>query len=516
VILDKKMFGSFTFLLIFLTLTTSVFSFPFQLAYFVNADTDSNSNDDGNDGDDGSKDGDDDGNDGDDGSKDGDDDGNDGDDGSKDGDDDGNDGDDSSKDGDDDGNDGDDSSKDGDDDGNDGDDIIDNEDSLSSTTENDERESEDDSISQSNPKDSEVGTPTTVLDSESQSAYTETSQTETSQTETSQTETSQTETSQTETSQTETSQTERQSDSQTLEKSVFKPMFAPLQFLLPSTEEVASDKFLELSNFLTQSVNCDPADPACEEPPGCDPEDPFCGELPTDESGRCHDGIDNDDDGLADGLDPDCLGDSGGPVLTPEKGHCEDGIDNDRDGRTDDFDLVDCGGGSGGPGGTTGPGNQLARGANNENGAIARTLNGETGDSFLPEAIAQLVQSAEGQIAGNTYYILIDNLNNETNFVPGKVTLTNGFTVVWINNDNSKDHQLVIATDNGKSLFNSVVHPNNFVKYKFESDGKYFFSDSENPEITGLLTILPNAEPEVKISEPLPQIESIISSIGLK
>ena len=472
-ILDKKMFGSFTFLLIFLTLTTSVFSFPFQLAYFVNADTDSNSNDDGNDGDDGSKDGDDDGNDGDDGSKDGDDDGNDGDD----------------------------SSKDGDDDGNDGDDIIDNEDSLSSTTENDERESEDDSISQSNPKDSEVGTPTTVLDSESQSAYTETSQTETSQTET---------------SQTETSQTERQSDSQTLEKSVFKPMFAPLQFLLPSTEEVASDKFLELSNFLTQSVNCDPADPACEEPPGCDPEDPFCGELPTDESGRCHDGIDNDDDGLADGLDPDCLGDSGGPVLTPEKGHCEDGIDNDRDGRTDDFDLVDCGGGSGGPGGTTGPGNQLARGANNENAAIARTLNGETGDSFLPEAIAQLVQSAEGQIAGNTYYILIDNINNETNFVPSKVTLTNGFTVVWINNDNSKDHQLVIATDNGKSLFNSVVHPNNFVKYKFESDGKYFFSDSENPEITGLLTILPNAEPEVKISEPLPQIESIISSIGLK
>ena len=110
----------------------------------------------------------------------------------------------------------------------------------------------------------------------------------------------------------------------------------------------------------------------------------------------------------------------------------------------------------------------------------------------------------------------MDNVNNETKFVPDKVTLTNGFTVVWINNDILKDHRLVIATDNGESLFNSIVHPNNFVKFKFESEGKYFYSDSENPKIKGLLTILLNSESEVKISEPLPQIESIISSIGFK
>ncbi len=67
------------------------------------------------------------------------------------------------------------------------------------------------------------------------------------------------------------------------------------------------NQFLGPSNFLTQSVNCDPADPACEEtppcdpadpaceePPGCDPDDPFCGPLPPDESGKCDDLIDND------------------------------------------------------------------------------------------------------------------------------------------------------------------------------------------------------------------------------
>ncbi len=238
---------------------------------------------------------------------------------------------------------------------------------------------------------------------------------------------------------------------------------------------------------------------------------------------------------MADGLDPDCgiFGGPGGPPpLTPEKGHCEDGIDNDRDGKTDVNDVIDCGGGSGGPLPTGGPSNQLARGGNSENSISTGTensistgtensisegtLNVGTGDSFLQPAIAQLVQVAEGQIEGKTYYILMDNVNNETKFVPDKVTLTNGFTVVWINNDILKDHRLVIATDNGESLFNSLVHPNNFVKFKFEDEGKYFYTDSENPKITGLLTILVNSKSEVKISEPLPQIESIISSIGLK
>ena len=46
---------------------------------------------------------------------------------------------------------------------------------------------------------------------------------------------------------------------------------------------------------------------------------------------------------MTDGDDPDCIGDSGGPLpkKSPEKGHCEDGIDNDLDGKTDDADK-DC------------------------------------------------------------------------------------------------------------------------------------------------------------------------------
>ena len=249
-----------------------------------------------------------------------------------------------------------------------------------------------------------------------------------------------------------------------------------------------------------------------------DGDDPDCsqGGGGPDESGSRDDGVDNDGDGLTDDDDPDCRGSGGGPIpKSPEKGHCGDGIDNDLDGKTDDADD-DCGNGSGGPNTASGPGNQLARGASSENAVSVGALNGERGDSFLPEAIAHVVQVAEGQIEGKTYYVLIDNVNNETSFVPDKVTLSSGFTVVWINNNNSKDHRLVITTDNGESLFNTVVPPNNFVKYKFESEGTYFYSDSENTETTGLLTISPNAESEVKISEPLPEIESILSSTGLK
>ncbi|MDW0178670.1 MAG: hypothetical protein QOK80_08730, partial [Nitrososphaeraceae archaeon] len=60
--LEFKKFSSFIFLLIFLTLTMPILSSPFQLANNVDAETDSNSDDDAKD--DGSKD------DGDDGPKD--------------------------------------------------------------------------------------------------------------------------------------------------------------------------------------------------------------------------------------------------------------------------------------------------------------------------------------------------------------------------------------------------------------------------------------------------------------
>jgi len=66
--------------------------------------------------------------------------------------------------------------------------------------------------------------------------------------------------------------------------------------------------------------------------PNCSPEGP--------EFGNCNDGIDNDNDGLTDGADPDCQTPptQEGP---PGDATCSDGIDNDQDGATDGADS-DC------------------------------------------------------------------------------------------------------------------------------------------------------------------------------
>jgi hypothetical protein len=60
--------------------------------------------------------------------------------------------------------------------------------------------------------------------------------------------------------------------------------------------------------------------------------------LYADETGRCGDGMDNDDDGLRDCADPDCYGDT---THCTSEVHCADGADNDGDGDTDCADT-DC------------------------------------------------------------------------------------------------------------------------------------------------------------------------------
>ena len=170
----------------------------------------------------------------------------------------------------------------------------------------------------------------------------------------------------------------------------------------------------------------------------------------------------------------------------------------------------------GGGGGSQPTGGDNTNNGNNKEGINVETLNGATGGSFLPEAIAQLVQVAEGQIEGEIYYILIENLNNETRFVPDKVTISSGYTVVWINNDSTKDHRIVITDENGKPLLNSVVSYNNFINYKFESNGVFYYSDFGNSGSNGIMTVVADGEDDVEISGPLPGIETIISSLGFK
>jgi plastocyanin len=522
---------SLTFLLIFLTLTMSAFSFPFQLANYVNADSESNSNEGSND------DGDDDAND------DGDDDAND------DGDDDAND------DGDDDAND------DGDDDANDDGDDTDDQNSGDSQT-------------------SETGDSQTSETGDSQTSETGDSQTS--------------ETGDSQTSETGDSQTSETGDSQTSAIQGTTPLasiISPLQ-LLPSRTQLDSEQnSQELSTVNSILDICDPADPACSEP--CDPEDANCSQPsetnPTDGESDCANGVDDDGDDAIDGEDPDCsstgsnlvgsgetdCGDgidndgddaidgedadcSPGGGLPPNEREkfCSDGVDNDGNGKVDDINECesdctdgtdndgdgkidtednDCqpggpcplcsptGGGAGGsnddredqgnPNDRQDQGNPIRdASADNDNDGESNRA-GESVLSFIPEAGAQ---AAQGQNGKKVYYILIENSNNETNFVPNKVTLTDEFTVIWINKDSSKDHSLTIENSSGQPLFNSVVQPNNFVKYQFQSEGTFSYSDPDNPQYSGIITILKSGlASENEISKPVRGIDLILSSLGI-
>jgi hypothetical protein len=93
-------------------------------------------------------------------------------------------------------------------------------------------------------------------------------------------------------------------------------------------------------------IDCD--DPDCLEDPECQVPPP-----PPPPAENCADGVDNDEDGLIDCDDPDCLEDpecqaanlEGQPFLIelPVPAEiCSDGIDNDGDGKIDCKDKKDC------------------------------------------------------------------------------------------------------------------------------------------------------------------------------
>jgi plastocyanin len=508
----------FAFLILF-TLSLSIISYPISPSFiYGESDGDDGSNDDGgddgSDGDDGSNDdGGDDGDDGDDGSND--DGGDDGDDGSNDGGDDGDDG--SNDDGGDDGDDGDDGSNDdGGDDGDDGDDGS-NDDGIDESSVQEDSlpvESEDDGslAGSDNAADqgSEVETQSAQTEEETQSTPTE-GETQSAQTE------EETQSTQTE-GETQSTQTEGESQSflasilntpeiqssQTEEELALRDPLAsilntpeiqssqteeelalrdPLALILNTPKIQSSQTEEELALQDLQSLIINPV----TEDPNCPPQLPGCSEIglppppADDESFFCKDGIDNDGDGAIDDNDSDCT--APGPGICPLCAPGAPSLVGGNDRRNDD---------------------------NNNKKDVSDEENRKTG---LPQVEALELQ---GENKGKTYYVLIENGNNETKFVPDKVTLTDGFTVIWLNNDNSEDHQLIITSDTGNPLLNSLVQSNNFIKYKFESEGTYFYSDPENPQINGIITILANGESEEKISKPIQGVDQIISSLGVK
>ena len=113
-------------------------------------------------------------------------------------------------------------------------------------------------------------------------------------------------------------------------------------------------------------------------------------------------------------------------------------------------------------------------------------------------------QTTEDKYGSKVFYVLIKSANNKTTFVPDKVTLTAGSTIVWLNQDNS-DHRITVGSDSKSeyALLNSLILPNGMVDQQFQSAGTFYYSDLESPQSKGIVTILDGAEKDDATSIPL-------------
>ena len=121
---------------------------------------------------------------------------------------------------------------------------------------------------------------------------------------------------------------------------------------------------------------------------------------------------------------------------------------------------------------------------------------GDGGGSNTKNKVDTLLSQAEKQTLEKKYgnkvsYVAIGDLNNKTNFDPDKVTLTVGSKVVWLNKDNS-DHTITLEAKSKSKypLLNSLILPNGMVDYEFQSAGTYSYSDVDNPQVKGIITIV--------------------------
>ena len=110
------------------------------------------------------------------------------------------------------------------------------------------------------------------------------------------------------------------------------------------------------------------------------------------------------------------------------------------------------------------------------------------GDTLLSQVEKQTLEKKYGN---KVSYVAIGDLNNKTNFDPDKVTLTVGSKVVWLNKDNS-DHTITLEAKSKSKypLLNSLILPNGMVDYEFQSAGTYSYSDVDNPQVKGIISIV--------------------------
>ena len=146
----------------------------------------------------------------------------------------------------------------------------------------------------------------------------------------------------------------------------------------------------------------------------------------------------------------------------------------------------DKGKGKGGDGG----GSKDSGGSSDGGGSNTKNkgTNKNNGDTLLSQAEKQTLEKKYGN---KVSYVAIGDLNNKTNFDPNKVTLTVGSKVVWLNKDNS-DHTITLEAKSKSKypLLNSLILPNGMVDYEFQSAGMYSYSDVDNPQVKGIITIV--------------------------
>jgi len=152
----------------------------------------------------------------------------------------------------------------------------------------------------------------------------------------------------------------------------------------------------------------------------------------------------------------------------------------------------DKGKGKGGDGG----GSKDSGGSGDGGGSKDSGGSGDGGGSNTKNKVDTLLSQAEKQTLEKKYgnkvsYVAIGDLNNKTNFDPDKVTLTVGSKVVWLNKDNS-DHTITLEAKSKSKypLLNSLILPNGMVDYEFQSAGTYSYSDVDNPQVKGIITIV--------------------------
>ena len=199
--------------------------------------------------------------------------------------------------------------------------------------------------------------------------------------------------------------------------------------------------------------------------------------------------------------------DDGGSGDGDDGGSGDDGSDDGDDGGSGDDGSDDGGsgddgsddgddGGSGDDGSENNVHSDTTDGEPNKNNEQTLVSHGDNQTAQVGNQIAQ------DKYNGKVFYILIKSANNQTDFVPDKVTLSEGSKVVWLNSDNS-GHRITVGSESKSdyALLNSLILPNGMVDQEFKSAGTYYYSDLDSPRSHGIITILDKAEKNAPISE---------------